>query len=120
MIEPYKFTDEKKAEYIRLLSEGGRRHASAKAVGVTPPTVNAHMKDSPDFAMAVANAEIEANEIVENALFTQATKGNVTAIQVWLYNRANDRWVDKRHSEQKITGELGVRIIDDIPPPKDE
>ena len=119
-IKSYKFTDNKKDEYLELLRQGGRRYASAKAVGVTPQTVNAHVKDDPNFARAVDEAEMEANEQVEDALFMTATSGNVTAMQVWLYNRAPGRWTDKRQSEHKVTGSLGIQIVDNIPRPQDE
>ena len=119
-IKSYKFTDNKKDEYLELLRQGGRRYASAKAVGVTPQTVNAHVKDDPNFAKAVDEAEVEANEQVEDALFMTATSGNVTAMQVWLYNRAPGRWTDKRQSEHKVTGSLGIQIVDNIPRPQDE
>jgi len=119
-IKSYKFTDNKKDEYLELLRQGGRRYASAKAVGVTPQTVNAHVKDDPNFAKAVDEAEMEANEQVEDALFMTATSGNVTAMQVWLYNRAPGRWTDKRQSEHKVTGSLGIQIVDNIPRPQDE
>lgn len=109
-IKSYKFTDNKKKEYLELLRHGGRRYASAKAVGVTPQTVNAHVKDNPEFAKAVDEAEMEANEQVEDALFMTATSGNVTAMQVWLYNRAPERWADKRQSEHKISGKPTVRL----------
>jgi len=119
-IKSYKFTDNKKDEYLELLRQGGRRYASAKAVGVTPQTVNAHVKDDPNFAKDVDEAEVEANEQVEDALFMTATSGNVTAMQVWLYNRAPGRWTDKRQSEHKVTGSLGIQIVDNIPRPQDE
>ncbi len=51
----------------------------------------------PAFAAAVEQAEMEANELVEDALFQAAQSGNVVACQVWLYNRMPARWQDKRN-----------------------
>lgn len=93
---PYKFTEERKSAYLDLLRNGGRRHASARAVGISPWTVVNRMNADPKFAAAVERAEMEANEAVENALFEAALSGNVIAIQVWLYNRMAERWKDKR------------------------
>ena len=92
---PYKFTEERKGAYLDLLRQGGRRHASARAVGISPWTVVNRMNDDPKFAVAVEKAEMEANEVVENALYAAALSGNVVAIQVWLYNRTPERWKDK-------------------------
>ena len=49
------------------------------------------------FRDAVDQAEMDANECVEDALFAAAVGGNVTAQQVWLYNRAPERWKDRRN-----------------------
>jgi len=95
--KPYKFTDKKKKEYLDLLRDGGRRHASARSVGISPWTAVNHMNEDGEFRNEVELAEMEANERVEDALFMAAESGNVTAIQVWLYNRAPDRWTDKRN-----------------------
>jgi hypothetical protein len=45
------------------------------------------MRRDLEFKKAISQAELEANQKVENALFEAAMSGNVTAIQVWLYNR---------------------------------
>lgn len=89
----------KKEKYLELLREGGRRGASAKAVGVHRNTIVNHMKKDPKFAKAVDQAEMEAHELIEDALFQVALAGNVTAQQVYLYNRMPDRWADRRHLE---------------------
>jgi len=68
------------------------------------------MNNNKKFAAEVAQAETDANELVEQAMFSSALKGNVTAQQVWLYNRDPDRWSDKRNSQldiQKFEFEVG-------------
>ena len=97
-----KFDTTKKERFLELLRNGGRRGASAKAVGVHRATVVDHMKADEGFAEAVSEAEMEANELVENALFSAALKGNVTAIQVWLYNRWGERWADRRKQDAAL------------------
>ena len=93
---PYKFTEERKRAYLDLLRQGGRRHASARSIGISPWTVVNRMNSDPKFAAEVEKAEMEANETVENALYEAALSGNVIACQVWLYNRMSERWKDKR------------------------
>jgi hypothetical protein len=95
-IVPYKFTAAKQQEYLDLLATGARRGAAAKAVGITRQMVNHHFQSNEDFAKAVDIAELSANEIVEDAMFRTAVDGNVTAQQVWLYNRDPDHWTDRR------------------------
>ena len=55
------------------------------------------MNNNKKFAAEVAQAETDANELVEQAMFSSALKGNVTAQQVWLYNRDPEHWQDKRN-----------------------
>ena len=92
-----KFDEHKKEKFFELLREGGRRMHSCKAVGISHQTFYNHIDKDKDFARKVSEAEMQANELVEHALFKKAVSGNTTAIQVWLYNRCPDRWTDKRN-----------------------
>ena len=84
-----------------MLRSGGRRQSSARSIGITHTTVNAHYKSDPDFRAAVEAAEMEANEAVENALYDAAVGGNVVAMQVWLYNRMPKRWMNKARENKE-------------------
>lgn len=95
----YKFTIEKQAEYLKLLAHGGRRHASAYKIGITPALICAARKRDPEFNKAMLAAELIANEHVESSLYKSAINGNVTAQQVWLYNRMPEKWRDARHRD---------------------
>ena len=76
---PYKFNKERREAYLNLLRQGGRRHASARSVGVSPELVCHAINNDPEFAASVDKAEMEANELVENAMFVQTQKGNMRA-----------------------------------------
>jgi hypothetical protein len=93
---PYKFDKGRREEYLQKLRAGVRRSAAARAVGVDRTTVWRAIRDDPDFAAAVDEAELDAAELVEDALFQAALKGHVRAQQVWLYNRCSDRWGNPR------------------------
>src|SRR5712692_6464675 len=96
-----KFGILKRAKYLQLLRKGGRREASARACGVSPDLIYLLKKEDAEFAEEAEKAEMEANSLVENALFKAAIHGNVVACQVWLYNRAPDRWTDRRQFDHK-------------------
>jgi hypothetical protein len=99
-----KFDTNKRDAYLEKLRQGLRRGAAAEAVGVHRSTVGNAMRDDPDFAAAVSEAELDACELVEDALFKAATQDrNVTAIQVWLYNRRPARWKDMRQASKTDT-----------------
>ncbi len=97
-----RFGSAKKAEYLAQLREGKRRGIAARSIGVDPETIRKHYHADPAFLEAIEKAEMEANELVEDSLFEAARAGNVTAIQVWLYNRSSDRWRDQRN--MAVTG----------------
>ena len=103
-----KFDSIKKDEYLALLRRGHTRGLAASLVGIHRATVSVHMRKDNGFADAISIAESDAIGKVENALFEAAISGNVTAIQVYLYNRNPDRWTDRRNI--RIAGEGGGPI----------
>lgn len=96
---PYreKFDAARREIFLDLLRKGIRRTQACKKAGISRPTFNKCMNNNKKFAAEVAQAETDANELVEQALFNTALKGNPTAQQVWLYNRCPERWQDKRN-----------------------
>jgi len=103
-----KFDSIKKGKYMELLRQGHTRGLAASLVGIHRATVSIHMKKDRAFAEAVSEAESDAIGKVENALFEAAISGNVTAIQVYLYNRNPERWADRR--SVRLAGEGGGPI----------
>jgi hypothetical protein len=96
---PYKMDANKKAEYLEQLRDGLNRGESARAIGVSRMTVWEHRKDDPDFDQACKDAQDEAVEEVEDALYESAVNGNVTAAIFYLKNRAPGRWKDVQQRE---------------------
>lgn len=90
-------TPERVELYLSALAQGQRRGVAARAAGVTRDTIVRWRRLDPDFAAAAEEAELDAHEQVEDALYQAAVSGNVTAIQVYLYNRLPDRWRDQRN-----------------------
>ena len=111
-----KFNDNKKESLLELLRNGQGRYAACRQVGIHYTTFRNHCMNDESFQEAVDLAEMSANEQVENALFTACLKGNVTAIQVWLYNRSSDRWTDKRNpaKENDDTSDKLDKLIENM------
>jgi hypothetical protein len=105
-----KFDSIKKDEYLALLRQGHTRGLAASLVGIHRATVSIHMNKDRGFAEAVSEAESDAIGKVENALFEAAISGNVTAIQVYLYNRNPERWADKRSVRLASEGGKAIEI----------
>ena len=104
-IKPYKFTDEKRQDYLDMLREGKNRNAAASSVGISRVTVRDHIIDDPEFAEACKVAESDGIAEVEDVLRETALSGNTTALIFYLQNRAPDRWQDRRASAK-----LGVQV----------
>ena len=84
--------------FCDLLKEGVGRTAACKKLSVARSTFNRCLNSNQKFNEAVHAAEMDANEVIEMALFSTAKRGNVTAQQVWLYNRSPERWQDQRNA----------------------
>lgn len=105
------FDDIKKEKYLDLLRDGIGRSVAIKTIGLSRQVLANHRNKYPEFKDEESRAEVFACERVENALFQSAIGGNVTAIQVWLYNRMPDRWSDRRHVEVSQRAVTDVREL---------
>lgn len=97
------FTPDKQAEYLAALARGLRRSKAAALASVNYATVTAYRKKDPAFAAAEAEAEAQACEAIEDALWETAAGGHMTAMMFWLQNRAPDRWKDMRRVTKEVT-----------------
>lgn len=103
-----KFDGTKRDAFLQLLREGTRRGAAAQAVGIHRSTVNDYVNKHPAFGEDISAAEMEANDLVVDALYQAALAGNVVAIQVWLYNRCPDEWADRRQQKTEHSGHVHI------------
>lgn len=109
-----RLTAEVKAEIVEAVAQGRRPTLAARDVGVSRSALwRARTRDA-DFEAAMLEAEREGNERIEDAMYEAALNGNVTAQQVWLYNRASDRWRDRRNVS--VTGADGGPVQVGKPP----
>lgn len=107
-----KFGSNKKEAYLAALREGLRRSTAARSVGVSRELIRQYREAFPGFGKEEEEAEDESCDRVEDSLFRAATGGNVTACQVWLYNRRPGRWKDQRNL--KVMGLEDV--LNQLPP----
>jgi hypothetical protein len=79
-----KFTKPRRAELLDHIRNGMRPGAAAELLGFTRADIFRLMDDDEELAQAVKEAEREATEHVEEALYQAAVSGNVTAARIWL------------------------------------
>ncbi|HOK59236.1 MAG TPA: hypothetical protein PLW12_09175, partial [Methanothrix sp.] len=104
---------------IKLLRKGVSRSEACKQAGIPYATLTRYIARDEDMRNAVTEAELEACEKVESALFKNALEGNFNAQKFWLCNRAPDRWKDVSSRSSRDSGstpiEVHVRnVFDDI------
>lgn len=112
----YKFDPRAQQRFLDSLAEANSRAEAAKTAGVNLKTVRRHMERNERFRDAVEWAEEQAIGVIENSLFMAAKSGNVIAQQVFLYNRASERWKDQRGRAQtqragEVTAEEMERLL---------
>lgn len=107
---PIKLSKKRRDLYLQALRDGTRRGVAARQIGMTRQALWWVMRNDPEFAAAVEDAELDANEVVEDSLYQAAQAGNVVAMQVWLYNRMPDRWKDQRNLRAEVSGPEGGPI----------
>lgn len=98
-------------EFLARLTQGARPLTAGAAVGWSPRKVGKMMSD-PDFRILIEEASEMATESIEETLHRVARGGNVSAIQMWLYNRAPDRWKDVKRIETTVSGHVDVNVIE--------
>tara|TARA_Y100001951_G_C11269431_1_gene257737 strand:+ start:582 stop:1070 length:489 start_codon:yes stop_codon:yes gene_type:complete len=102
------FRGDKRQAYLAHLRNGMGRKQAARASGVSIRTVQRFVNQNAEWEEDRDEAEAEAVEAVESALFDSATGGNVSAAIFFLTNRSPDRWVDKRRPNINIAAQAAA------------
>jgi hypothetical protein len=87
MPRPKSFSKTVQEEFLDHLRNGMMRGAAAEAVGLQRKTVLDYIATHEAFEKDVLDAEGEAYEHVEEALYQAAISGNVSAAKMWLDHR---------------------------------
>lgn len=80
-------------------------------VGVSRQTLYNWRKKYEEIDEALRMGKDVADRHVENALYTAAIEGNVTAIIFWLKNRKPDKWRDMKNIDANIES---IKKLDQI------
>ena len=85
----------------------------ATNIGINVKTLYEWQKKYKEFSNALKRGKEIVDREVENALFREAKRGNVTAIIFWLKNRKPAQWRDKQEIQHSGDMEINVKIGDD-------
>lgn len=105
-----KFGKDKKVRLLELLELGYKRGVALVDVGISRQTLQTHMLTDPEFKAQVEQAELDACEHIENAVYQMALGGNLNAAQMWLYNRSPQRWKDRKQVEGTAPLQVNIQV----------
>lgn len=99
-------------EFFSLVQGGAGVLTSAFAMGWTPHKLKKLMAD-PSFRDMMTEATTQQVETVEEKLYDLARRGNMRAIEMFLYNRSPDRWSPPtQRVKVESTKKIQVEIVD--------
>jgi hypothetical protein len=78
------FTRIKQAEFLEHLRAGMQRGAAADALGLSRIKVREYINTNKPYERLVLDAEVDATEHVQEALYQAAVSGSVAAAKTWL------------------------------------
>ena len=96
--------------FIELVADGASEINAGFEVGWTPNRTTRNLAD-PGFRECVEFAKNRANGTIEQAMFKLGKNGNLGAMQMWLYNRAPERWKDVRRIEVKNDTTINLGLV---------
>jgi len=103
------FNDQLREKYLTLVRSGRRPLKAARDLKVSSQTVKRAMKVDPTFAEAVALAEEEYAEEVEEVLVERALAGDPWAVKEFISKRSKSRWGDDKTLNINVSGTINHR-----------
>lgn len=79
---------------------GATRTDIARAIGISPKTLEKWVEADPRMANAVAQSGKVADAVIENSLFEKAASGDSKAMEFWLRNRRPEQWNSSKESAE--------------------
>jgi len=95
---------------IELLRKGFSRNEACKQAGISLSNLIKYIARDEEIRNAITEAELEACEKIENALYKSALEGNFQAQKFWLCNRAPDRWKDVSSRSSRDSGSASIEV----------
>ena len=111
MRRPTKVTPELIEAYLEHLIKGHTQIFACQKLGVARQTMWKLRKKDPAFATAEAEVLNTRSELVEDALYQNALKGNVIAQIFWLKNRDHRRWKDRHEVAHDVANPTSLKDL---------
>jgi hypothetical protein len=100
-----------KEEFLTLIAQGVAPINAGIQVSWSPAKTRAMLRDA-EFAEMVKDMQDCADGEIVQALFSRAKLGNVSAIQMWLFNRKPDEWRDVKRIEVRSEHKVQIGMVE--------
>ena len=92
-----------------LAAQGLHKYQIAQVLGIHRDTLNEKEKEYTDLSDAITLGKAKGIQVVVNALFEKARRGDVAAIKYFLNNRDNDNWNERK--DVSISSPEGITFV---------
>lgn len=99
MFKPIRTEKIQKEKFIKCILNGVSFSVACRATKLSRSYIYTQRRDSTEFGQAIDAAADSRIIVVEDALLTNAKKGNVIAQIFYLKNRGQGKWTDKTELE---------------------
>lgn len=102
-----------RVQFLQKVAEGTTEFNAGIEVGWTPNQTRKACSE-PDFRQLIEFAREQADGTIEHTLFTIAHRGNLGAIQMWLYNRQASKWKDVKRIEVTSHATVSLETVHSV------
>jgi hypothetical protein len=106
---PQMFDEAARETFLVHIRAGMRPGAAAEALAIARPVALGYIHDHPEFAMRVLDAEDEAIEHIEEAIYQSGVSGNFPAAKLWL-----ELTKEKRERARKGQSQLAEQAMEGV------
>lgn len=96
--------------FLTKIAEGTPEFLAGIEVGWSPAEIRRTLGE-PDFRETIEAAKECADGAMERVLYRLGQRGNMTAVQMWLFNRQPGRWKDVKRIEITQNTKVEVSVI---------
>lgn len=103
-----------KEDFCDLIRNGHLRFDACRQLNLTVAQVKNAYRADPDFRLDLDEALLEATEPVENAVYTAAKEGDLSAAKWWLEHRDKERWGPQEQKIHVVHEQVGAELLESV------
>ena len=102
-----------KQQFLELLLDGKGPFPAGLELCWSPAKIKRMLAD-PEIMDLMRFIDLHMDQSVQYALYRAAMGGNVTAQQIWLFNRQSDKWKDTKRVVHEGEVKIGAEVVHSV------